>query len=640
MDSELYKIQQQNFLTILSFYNKAREKADNYYSFIEKYKNDTKEYLKKIKYLFSYYSPALYEQIEDLFGEEKKENEDDKDKEEDADDLYLDTRNRGKSIFDLDLDNNKNKQNNIINIKNDIKVNNIEVDYSPIYKMTNTLFKQLKIQIKSLKLFLKGIDSSIENLKNVINNTKKEIQKLKDSYLNSKQQYFQDFESYGKDNQGLLKNYSKLENKLTQFFYLKNNEDIYLNNKNALNINIQELENELNVEIIQLKKKEKLFIEKDKEKKNICMKYNNETEECIQGIKKGTLLIIENMRLNIEKVLDNYTNCYNLNYNELLNNIKKIQESKTEKEYEENIQKKLKEINEDIILSSSEKFKPIQYEIQILKNKTINEKLYNLLINNGYDVKKGNFVLTEDDIFLIIRKMYNFTLINKDKYDIDKENKKIYIIKIINEIFDNRDKQRKIINNPKISEEKLTKLYKDLESDRDLRYTFLEQFGNKRAESILELDIGLFNIITEIFLIIADSLVKEKDISIERQVLILTQTYYKTENGEQKYLYQVISKHQLFKNQEFWTDYINNTIQIEIEKKEFFEKKIGKIVKSKEIKEKNKEIVFVQLLTISECMKNYELKEDEIINIINPIIEYYELDQINKDAIFENIKPK
>lgn len=629
MDSELYKIQQQNFLTILTFYNKAREKADNYCLFIEKYKEYTKEYLKKIKQLLSFYSPSLYDEVvDDLFEEEIEDNKDQINNDED----YLVNRNSIKNI--INLGNDKNKENDIINNKNDEKNQVIEEDYSPLNKLTNLLFKQLKTQIKGLNLLLKDIDLPIETLKNLINGTKLEIKILKEKYLDAKQHYLQEFDSYIKDNQELLTDFSNTENSLIQFYYLKNNEDIYVNNKNALKIN--DFENDINSNVIKLKTKENLFIEKDMENKikNLSLKYNKESEEYIESVTRITLLIIENMRLNIENILDNFANSYNFDFNDLSNKIKNFHEMKTENEYEENIQKNVKRINENIILSSNEKYKPIKYEIQILKNKKINDRLYNLLINSGFNIQKENiekFELKVEDIFLIVKKMYNFTMINKDNYDLEKESKKIFIIQIIDEIFEFKDKQKKIINDPKLSEEKLTQLYTYIESDKDLRYTFLEIFGKKRGEGFLEFEISLFNIITKIFLIILDSLLKKNEPDNARQLLILSQTYYKTENNDKIYLYQTLLNHQLFQKQEFWVEYVNNMIQKEFDKNQ-------KIIKNKPLNNKNSEIVFAQVLAASECMKNYNLKEDDIINIINPIFENYKLDQIKREAILDNIK--
>ena len=44
MDSDLYLLQQKNFLTTVAYNNKTREIAENYLSYIQKYKEYTKQY--------------------------------------------------------------------------------------------------------------------------------------------------------------------------------------------------------------------------------------------------------------------------------------------------------------------------------------------------------------------------------------------------------------------------------------------------------------------------------------------------------------------------------------------------------------------------------------------------------------------
>ena len=180
MESDLYKIKQQNFLTVLTYYNKTKEKAENYYLFIKKYKKYTQEYLSKIKNIFLDYSSSLYEEVYD-FSDDNKIDYDSEDNGEDSEDINI-----NKSIFDLNL--NWNENNNKINItnisnnssimKNDIlKSNNINVELSPIFKLTNIIFKQIKNQISGLKLFLKGIDTSLEVFKKNIESFQKKYRK-------------------------------------------------------------------------------------------------------------------------------------------------------------------------------------------------------------------------------------------------------------------------------------------------------------------------------------------------------------------------------------------------------------------------------------------------------------------------------
>ena len=639
MDSDLYLFQQQNFLTMISYFNKSREIAENYYQYIEKYKEYTKQYFNKIKQLFSYYSQSLYDEGMDFFDDNydfvnKKEYDDDEDDEDFP---------NNKNIFDLNMDEpNKNKiiniNNNSLSIKNDLANNNCTVDLPPIYKITTIIFKHLKNQKDGLKLFLKGIDISMKDFKNAIDKIKKDTDIFKKNYLEAKQNFLQNISSYQKTNKELLMDYSKIENKIAKFSLLKKNEYLYKIQKNILNINIYKIENDLNLKIFEIKTKEKDFLKKEEDVNKNCIYYKNESEKCIKGLKNNVLLIIQNLKSNITKFLSYYTNCYHLNYSELSPDIKKIEEMKNENEYEDIMKKKLKEINDDIVLTSNKKYKPIHYDIQILKNKEIDQQFYDKLIKNGYNIKQEDFVLNEDDIHFIVKKMYNFDLINKEDYHTDKENNKLLIIKLIDKMFYLKDKQNKIVNNPKISDEKLSKLYKLLEIDKEYRHIFLEKLGNKRAEAILELQHKLFNIITKIFLIISDAILTEKDIDSARHITILSQTFYKIENGEKIYLCNSICNHQIYQKEEFWVEYLNNTILLEIKKRELNEKNIGKQLDENEIIKRNNDVIFAQLLTLSECMKNFGVNEDKIIKIITPIFENYKITEENKEAILNYIK--
>ena len=635
MDSDLYLLQQKNFLTTVAYNNKTREIAENYLSYIQKYKEYTKQYYNKIKEIFSYYSTSLYDPFDEENNDHIEDNEDENENEDD--DL-----NEDKNIFDLEPDKNNNNIFNNFNeslfIKNDIKANNIEVDLPPIYKMTNIFFKQFKNQINGLKLFLKGIDISIKDFKNALEKIKKENETYKKNFLEIKQDFLQNISCYQKTNKELLTNYSKIENQIAQFSFLKSNGDIYNNNKNVLNINIDNIENDINIKMIELKKKEKDFLNKDVERKNYFINYKNKSDEYVKGLKKNTLLIIENLKLSFEKFLSYYANCYHINYSQLSPDIKKIQEMKNENEYEDIIKENLIEINDNIVLTSNEKYKPILYDIQILKNKAINQKLYEKLIKNGYDIKLENFELNEDDIFFIVKKMYNFSLINKEGYNIEKENKKLYIIKIVNKMFESIDKRNKIVNDPKISEEKLTKLNQYVETDKDCRIKFLEKLGNKRAEAVLELHNNLFNIIVKLFLIISDAILKENDMDSAKHLLILAQTFFKNENDEKVYLYHKIFNHQIFQKQDFWNEYINIILLSEIKKRELNEKQLGRKLDEQSINKRNNDILFAQSLTMAECMKNFALNKDQIINIIRPILDNYKVTHENRDSILEFIR--
>ena len=273
MDSDLYKFQQQNFLNIITYYNKTREKAENYYSYMEKYKECTSNYLNQIKQLYNSFSLSLCNKnLDENINEQKDINNNGNYLMNDDDDEEYD---EGKNIFDLNINNN------IINISNSSSINeindnkqNLNLDLSSIFKITNIIFKQFKIQIDSLKLFLKDLDLSKETFKKLIEKTKTEIKQLKLDYLDIKQNFFKEILNYEKGNSELLKCYSEIEKTIIQICIIKNNEEALMKNKNNKNkTKARDLESTMNSDIIDIKKKEMNFMKIDSNKKKIFYEF-------------------------------------------------------------------------------------------------------------------------------------------------------------------------------------------------------------------------------------------------------------------------------------------------------------------------------------------------------------------------------
>ena len=58
----------------------------------------------------------------------------------------------------------------------------------------------------------------------------------------------------------------------------------------------------------------------------------------------------------------------------------------------------------------------------------------------------------------------------------------------------------------------------------------------------------------------------------------------------------------------------------------------------KEIEKRNNELFFSHLITASGCMRNYELNEEKIINILTPLFDIYKISTQNKKSILNFIK--
>ena len=643
MDSDLYKFQQQNFLNIITYYNKTKEKAENYYSYMQKYKEHTSDYLTQIKKLFNYFSPSFYnKKCDENINEGNKIIIDDKQKinEEEDDDEYI-----GKSIFDLDLNENKLDIAYIRRYSTPIcKISsnkqNIDLDLSPIYKVTNIIFQLFKNQINGLKLLLKDIDSSMETFKNLIEKTKAEVNKLKLDYLDIKQDFFKNIVNYEKINNELLNSYSNIENTIIQICIIKNNEEALMNNKNNKNrTQATDLESLMNSSIIDVKKKEINFMKMDSNKKRYCTHFKEKSKECLEKVKNNTILIIKNLKINIEKFLSYYSNCYNLNNNDISQKIKFVQEINNELVYENIIKQNLKEINDDVISRTYEKYKPKFYNIKILTNKNLANEIYQKLIKIGYNFLNSQYELSQNEEYYIMKKMNNFTLVNKDNYDFDKASKKLSIFYWFEAMFNFKNEQN---NNESQEREKISdeKLFKYIEDDKDCRIYFLVILGNKRADAILNLPKDLFDTITKIFKLISDKILSENDIDSAKYLIILSQTFYIKENEEKIYLTNRIKNHPLYQKEEFWNEYIQTEISEAFKKKDLNDKNIGKKYDEDDLVKRNNELVFAQLITMSECMSNFDLGKEKIVNIIKPMFDTYKINEENRSVILSYLNNK
>lgn len=646
MDSDLYKLQQQNFLNILTYYNKTKEKAENYYSFMQKYKEHTSDYLTQIKKLYNFFSPSLYNKKCDeninnenkiIIDKKKKINEEEDDDDEDE---YV-----GKSIFDLDLNENKldiayiRRYSMPINNNNNYK-KNIDLDLSPIYKVTNIIFNLFKNQINELKLLLKDIDSSLETFKNLIEKTKIDVNKLKLDYLDIKQDFFKNIVNYEKNNNELLKSYSDIERTIVQICIIKNNEEALMNNKNNKNRKqASDLESTMNSSIIDIKKKEIDFMKMDSNKRKYCAHFNEKSNECLEKVKNNTILIIKNFKINVEKFLTNYLNCYNFNSNDISQKIKLVQEINNELDYENTIKQNLKEINDDVISVTYEKYKPKFYNIKILTNKSLANEIYRKLIKIGYNFQNNQYELSQNDEYYIMKKMNNFSLVNKENYDFNKATKKLSIFYWFEATFNFKKEQNnnEIEEKEKISDEKL---FKYIEEDKDCRIYFLVILGNKRADAILNLPKELFDTITKIFKLISDKILSENDIDSAKYLLILSQTFYIKENGEKIYITNHIKSHPLYRKEEFWNEYIQTEISEAFKKKDLNDKNIGRNYDEDDLIKRNNELVFAQLITMSECMSNFDLEKEKIVNIITPMFDSYKINEENRSVILSYLNNK
>lgn len=295
-----------------------------------------------------------------------------------------------------------------------------------------------------------------------------------------------------------------------------------------------------------------------------------------------------------------------------------------------------------------------KYSIKILKNKKILLKDYNKdnhLENNNDDNfielkktktftdkftssenKKENILfLTDEDIYEIISRLYKYDLkvLDKSKYDLDKEKEKLLSLEKSNKILldysENKEKAKKNLNKDfkQIMELINTKIINTIKNAE----SFFIALNNYRVKGKLNLNDKFYELVLYIYNSTFDLLKENNNYTLGNLMIILSQTFYK-ENGKEKiYILEGIKSHEIFKPNEFWKNIINNKIEDEI-------KNLMKLEASKLLnQEKKEEIIITKLFAFCSLMKEFNLDKNKISNICALIFEKYKSSQESREQI-------
>ena len=596
MEIDIYSYQCKNVLTYLSYFNKISKRAENYYFYIHKYKEFTTEYLIKINSLLNSFTPS-FDKANSLKNNNLANNEE----------IYK----KGEDKLKIELN----------------------IDLSPLEKITSGIYKDLQEQIKSINFFLKNIEFSLDNFKFIINKTKLDIEKQKMKYINLKNNFLGIINFYNKENEDLLKEFSYLEERIIKHYIFTKKITKYKNQYSKI-----DTEDNINKKIVEIKDKENTFLQKDKNRLKNLIDFNKEIEDYKSKIKNSIFLLIKIFNLSISTFSKYFRNLLSLNEEKkLVNKINEKKEIKNDEfnEYELIINKYLKKITNDTIQASLIQTKPKKYSTKILKN--MPQEIYYILEKGGYNITLSDIQINSDDVINIMKNFKDFNLIIRDENDTEKEKNKIIIEEIIDKMFINKN-----TNKEKLLEDEANKLFKYLESNKDYRIHFFATLGIKRDNKNNTLTIQLFNVITKIFSFLADIILKEKDYESECNLLILAQTFYKLEKDNKKiFICDSIKDKALFKNEEIWIEYIKYQVSSDYQKKYLIIKsnKNNEQPDQKVIDKRNIEIIFSQILSTNQSMKNFGVDKNKILNIVKFLLGYYKsLDPETREQIMTFIQ--
>jgi len=496
---------------------------------------------------------------------------------------------------------------------------------TPIHKIESIIKNMFQIQLKIYEVIIsKGsifvsIDNELDKIKKIILDSSSKLKNL--SYNNEM------ITATNKVFNSMMKSMSELEiQEIDEYIWEKYKKHV-LEAKEVKPVDM----------VAFIKNLEKNIYDFVLEKKSSFVSDLKETEKKIQIV--------------FNKMQENFRNYFS--YLKDLNNTLSVQFEQIEKEINtekviEDIQKNEKNTNpkSNLILDEKDLY-TVKYKIKIIKSNKITLKAdQNEIkeeIKNNKEQKLNSFkekylFLTEEDKYQIISKLYSYDLkiLDKSQYVLDVEQGKIIASDLSKEIllYNEEDENTKNKLNEKYEEiiesmnNKIVNNLKNIES-------FFLVLNNYRAQGKVKLIEKFYDLVIYVYNKAQDLLIKTNNKKLEDLMLILSRTYYKEISGKKIYVVEAIKSHELYKNMDFWKAIVIKQIEDEFKVMRNFNStnNTTNILTQK----KKESIIYTKLIPFADLLKDFEFKNDTIIEIINQILDKYKYDKASREQIFSFI---
>lgn len=506
---------------------------------------------------------------------------------------------------------------------------------SPLYIVEYALKELVFIQMKNLKSIIDKGETLI-SINNKLIKFQEVIGKLSDKFTNSTAK-----NSYNGIDINQIKNISnsldeamhQIENKIIeQYIYEKYNEQLLENNNDGNNNENKNIEEQIKV----VKYYEKSLID-----------YINGNNEHYFNELKHSDNKIQNEFNKIKIILLEYVSFMKDNNIKMVKELENLENQIKSKKISDMIKKEadISFTKSDLRLNVKEIFENI-YKISILKNKRIELKILDEKNEeNKKDIneikssknKKNYRLLNDKDIYEIISKLYSYDLlvINRKQYNIELEKGKLDARDLSSEIFKYNDQSEDIQKELNEKYDELIKLIEEkiLNNIANIEVFFLE-LNNYRSYGRIKFSEKFFSLIIFIYKKTQDILLNKTDKNIIDLMLILSQTYYKEINNKKIFIEDEIKTHALYKSADFWKEAIIKKIDDDIKTY----KKLSS--KHKISYEKGGDNVTSKLLTFIKLMSEYDISKDNILEILNSVMDKYNIDSKQREKIFSFIYGK
>ena len=477
----------------------------------------------------------------------------------------------------------------------------------------------LNLHNNYIDLFLENINktynllkSSITSVSNLMGNYLSNVQKLSININNESTTYFQ--------------HYNELMQSLEETEMIIISDYTKQKYKKAINNKINKDKDKISA-VEESRNCEKLFLESDSKIKADVNQYMNDFNTNIKSIKKEMIKLNDDFKNDLLNLMNTLKKNYNTFINLLYNDSVKIKNFDKNDIFKKEIEEYLNyEIKPDDSFEIVKAIKRDKYIIKIIKE---NEKnaIENENNHKKYHLTK-NLIYTSTDIFNIVKIIYDygFQTIDTDLYKLDKEKKKLKIVKycskFLNFNFDTNEYGKEGGFYNKEEEKYFNEL---IFSDEEYLIKFLYCLNYFRTTGKYELKIETFNLIKSVFCKVADNLIEKDNKKISNFLIILSQTFYLMKNGKKYFLQKELKNCEYFRDSKFWINNLEDMIKDEKEKFDIQTAKNNLIFSEDKKKKKMEEIVFTKIASIIASLNGFELEKEKIDEIISSTITKYKL---------------
>jgi hypothetical protein len=524
------------------------------------------------------------------------------------------------------------------------------VNLKHIISITSIIPSVIEQEMTNLDFFIKAIDEKLESFEKIFKEKSSQYLEQYNSYKEVKNELSKNYREIEHLKVNYITNISMVEEMVHKFYVRKNSMKKKLNTPNEKkkevtkepnNISIEE---QINSNIQKVKKIEEDYKNNIALVKSIEDKYAKISKESKEKIRKILCELLNGYKELIFTCMLFLTNCYKVPLSEIdtyMRDMVQIDEC-------ENFDK--------IILSSYKNDKtltnisPQRYTLKFFKknNTNVNEEQLNNEENNINKSKKSNSTgiagegfqeldfLQEEEIFMTIKKMTeNFELLNSNNFNVTIEEEKLrckYLtLKILSFAPISKLYTDKI---PPITDEEVAEIEKLMDKKIN-RVIFIQKLSQFRTRGIFELPEREYTVLIKLFNKIIKTIEDDIDYDSAINIIILSQTYYKIKDGVKEYLQKEIMNNELFRSQKFWEMYANYSIT-----KEVLNCKISDNAEDHDIEESYSNIVFAQLIPMTDNMIDFGLDINVVESIILPFTKKYKFNPELQETVASIINAK